>query len=263
MNRSPAAIPISAILISLAFAVPAFAQESRVCIEEVSGVCLKYREAPAARQVSPAEAAERALNLSAEDRRTAQSGLAAEGVYRGGIDGALGPQSRRAIRDWQRARGDAATGFLTAGQLAALAEAAALASVTPEPPDPEPEAETAVAAPEPEPESEPVTASPEAHPVAGRTYEDGHETIHGTQIAVAVTRIDASRANVTLTLRDGGATLSDDCVVAIEDDVTCYMRRSGWNMILLSGRLPRLVATETEAMPQVRNRADREVFVLW
>ncbi|MEL7464275.1 MAG: peptidoglycan-binding domain-containing protein [Pseudomonadota bacterium] len=254
-----------AFLISAAVSATAHAQETRVCIEEVSGVCLKYKDAapapePApAPQVSPAERSERALNLSSADRRTAQTGLKEAGVYTGGVDGAFGPQSRRALRDWQRARGEAATGFLTAGQLAALAEAAALVSAAEEPaaPSPAPEPETAVAEPQPAAETD------AAHPVAGRVYEDGHQTVFGTDIAVAVERVDEARARVTLTLRDGGSTLKDDCVVAIEEEIACYMRRNKWNLILLSGRLPRLVATETEAMPQVKNRANREVFTLW
>ena len=35
------------------------------------------------------------------------------------------------------------------------------------------------------------------------------------------------------------------------------------NMIVVSGRLPRLVATETEAMQGIKIRADKEVFEFW
>ena len=227
--------------------VAATAQANRVCVEEVGGVCLKYQDAPKPAPLSPAEAAERRLGLSGEERRAIQSGLSAEGFYDGSIDGALGPQSRRAIRAWQSARGESATGFLTGDQVAALKDASVA-------PAPEPTGDAPVA------ETETVEAP---HPQPGRIYRAGHTTLQGTDIAVEVERISDGQAEITLKLTDGGSSLNDECVVEIEADVTCYMRRSGWNMIVLSGRLPRLVASETEAMPQVKIRADQEVFELW
>lgn len=118
----------AAAAIALAFASPAGAQSARVCVEEVDGVCLKYSEVA---RPSPAEAAERGLGLSAADRRAVQRGLAAAGFYRGGIDGALGPRSRGAIADWQRSRGEPATGYLTAAQVGDIALAPPVAASPP------------------------------------------------------------------------------------------------------------------------------------
>ena len=235
----------------IAIAAPclsASAQASRICIEEVGGVCLKYQDAPEPEPLSPVEEAERRLGMGAAERRDAQSALAAEGFYDGAIDGALGPQSRRAIRNWQAARGEDATGFLTGAQITELKKVAA---------------QSATDAAQVEAEPAGAEAATPSHPEPGRVYRAGHTTLHGTEISVEVTRIDDAQAKVTLMLQDGGASLEDACIVEIEANVTCYMRRSGWNMIVLSGRLPRIVASETEAMPQVKIRADREVFELW
>lgn len=118
--------PLAALFAAFLIGAPqAGAQTARVCVEEVDGVCLKYR---AVAQASPAEADERRLGLGPAQRRSVQRGLAAAGFYRGGIDGALGPRSRRAIADWQRSRGEAATGYLTAAQYDDLALAAPVAA---------------------------------------------------------------------------------------------------------------------------------------
>lgn len=108
-----------------ALSAPAFAQQ-RVCVEELAGTCLKWREeapraepaAPAA--VSPDAAAERSLGLDSAERRAIQAGLNAEGLDAGAPDGAFGPRTRRAIAAFQRARGEPATGYLTAEQAVAL-----------------------------------------------------------------------------------------------------------------------------------------------
>ncbi len=119
-----------AFCLAAAGAAPAVAQ-SRVCVEELAGTCLKYADpapapAPSAPSVaSPAEREEQALNLSAADRRKVQEGLKSAGAYSGAIDGAIGPGSRRAIAQWQRANGEAATGFLTGAQVRKLFAAAA------------------------------------------------------------------------------------------------------------------------------------------
>lgn len=121
-----------------ALAPPAFAQQ-RVCVEELAGTCLKWREeapratpaAPAApAAISPDAAAERRLGLDASERRAIQAGLNAEGFDAGAPDGAFGPRTRRAIAAFQRGRGEPATGYLTAQQAVALRGAAA--SPTPE-----------------------------------------------------------------------------------------------------------------------------------
>lgn len=53
-----------------------------------------------------------------------QQTLTAQGFDTRGVDGAFGPDSRSAIKRWQRDRGETATGYLTAGQFADLRDAA-------------------------------------------------------------------------------------------------------------------------------------------
>lgn len=122
---------LSAAICAAAFAFAADAQ-TRICVEEVAGVCLKYQEnapEPAPEPtLSPAAAAERALNLTSADRLTVQRGLAAAGFYGGAIDGLIGAGSRSAIRRWQSGAGRAATGYLTSGDVAALKTLAANAA---------------------------------------------------------------------------------------------------------------------------------------
>ena len=60
---------------------------------------------------------EAALGLSRSDRGEVQQNLAILGFNPGGIDGLLGPGSRRAIRTWQVDRGFEPTGYLNKGQL--------------------------------------------------------------------------------------------------------------------------------------------------
>ena len=59
---------------------------------------------------------EAALGLTRADRRRIQESLNAAGFDAGVADGVFGPRTRRAIEDWQDARGDAVTGYLTMGQ---------------------------------------------------------------------------------------------------------------------------------------------------
>lgn len=73
---------------------------------------------------NPDEAAERALNLSPQDRAGIQEALAVLGFDPRGIDGVFGPNTRSAIGRWQAAAGLPATGFLKSGDLAALSAAA-------------------------------------------------------------------------------------------------------------------------------------------
>ena len=68
---------------------------------------------------SPAEA-ESALGLDRAARRVIQEGLAASGFDAGAADGLFGPGTRRALREWQSARGVPATGYLDAASTAAL-----------------------------------------------------------------------------------------------------------------------------------------------
>jgi len=60
------------------------------------------------------------VQLSLEDRQSAQRSLAATGLYTGPIDGDLGAGSRRGLRAWQRARGQQPDGYLTPEMVQAL-----------------------------------------------------------------------------------------------------------------------------------------------
>ncbi len=68
--------------------------------------------APAPAPADPAAVAEGALGLDRQARVLVQHGLAALGHDPGPADGVLGPRSRAAIRDYQRAAGTAQTGYL-------------------------------------------------------------------------------------------------------------------------------------------------------
>ena len=76
--------------------------------------------APPAETTDAAARAENMLDLTREDRIAVQQALAAAGYDTRGVDGTFGSGSRRAIRDWQAARGMAATGYLNAEQLRTL-----------------------------------------------------------------------------------------------------------------------------------------------
>jgi len=73
-----------------------------------------------------AEAAEAALALDRDTRRGIQRDLSLLGFDPRGIDGIFGPGSRAAITAWQRANGHTDTGFLTADQVRAMADSAAI-----------------------------------------------------------------------------------------------------------------------------------------
>lgn len=81
--------------------------------------------APPPETTDAAARAENMLNLTREDRIAVQQALVAAGYDTRGVDGTFGSGSRRAIRDWQAARGMAATGYLTAEQLRTLRSAGA------------------------------------------------------------------------------------------------------------------------------------------
>lgn len=76
--------------------------------------------APPPETTDAAARAENMLDLTREDRIAVQQALVAAGYDTRGVDGTFGSGSRRAIRDWQAARGMAATGYLTAEQLRTL-----------------------------------------------------------------------------------------------------------------------------------------------
>jgi len=73
-----------------------------------------------------AVAAEEALGLDRDARRSIQRDLSLLGYDPHGIDGIFGPGSRAAITDWQRANGFEANGYLAEMQIEALANAAAI-----------------------------------------------------------------------------------------------------------------------------------------
>ncbi len=81
-------------------------------------------EADAKRQ---AEAAETALHLSEQDRKRVQVALSSLGYGTQGADGTFGPRTRQMIAAWQKSQGTPETGYLTAGELAALRQQAASA----------------------------------------------------------------------------------------------------------------------------------------
>jgi formylglycine-generating enzyme required for sulfatase activity len=86
---------------------------------------------------------EMALNLRPEDRLVVQEALAALGFDPRGTDGVFGANTRRAIIDWQREKGEELTGYLTSSQYGKLlAEAepklAALESARQKPNQPSP-----------------------------------------------------------------------------------------------------------------------------
>ena len=79
------------------------------------------QEKPAA--ASAGDGAEEALTR--QERVLAQRGLAALGHEPGPADGLFGPRTRSSIREWQEAKGNEATGYLTREQAEALAAAGA------------------------------------------------------------------------------------------------------------------------------------------
>ncbi|SEP15927.1 Adenylate cyclase, class 3 [Rhodospirillales bacterium URHD0017] len=71
-----------------------------------------------------AETAERDLRLEPADRRRLQVALTSLGFDTRGDDGVFGPRSREMIANWQRARNQSATGFVTKAQQQALLQQA-------------------------------------------------------------------------------------------------------------------------------------------
>lgn len=65
-------------------------------------------------------ATEKALKLSAKDRRELQTRLRVSGFQPGKLSPNFGPSQRAAIKEWQKTRGVSDTGFLSAMQVTAL-----------------------------------------------------------------------------------------------------------------------------------------------
>ncbi len=70
---------------------------------------------------------EEGLNLDRAARQQIQQALRAAGYDPGSADGVFGPRTRAAIRDWQSARSERATGYLDGPAAEALRSAAASA----------------------------------------------------------------------------------------------------------------------------------------
>ena len=95
----------------------------------------KQRHAPRRAKTAPtpptlkeqAETAERDLRLEPADRRRLQVALTSLGFDTRGDDGVFGPRSREMIANWQKARNQPATGFVTKAQQQALLQEAAAA----------------------------------------------------------------------------------------------------------------------------------------
>lgn len=80
--------------------------------------------APAMAAPEPLSAEEVEAQLDVDGRRAIQWALQSLGIYQGGIDGAFGPLTRRAITTFQKLRGFDATGVLTASEMDLLFELA-------------------------------------------------------------------------------------------------------------------------------------------
>lgn len=91
-----------------------FARVARLRLAELRPV----RPGP---DLSPAAAAEQALNLAPAERAAIQRHLSQLGGQPGPADGVFGQRTRAAITDWQRRNGLAATGHLTRSQVRMLA----------------------------------------------------------------------------------------------------------------------------------------------
>ena len=99
--------------------------------ENETGPADQSAQAPA--KVSPpsahlqpmSEKAEAVLGLTRTDRRAIQAGLASLGFDPGPADGLFGRKTRAALMAWQSAKGEEATGWLTAAEAGALKAAGA------------------------------------------------------------------------------------------------------------------------------------------
>jgi uncharacterized caspase-like protein len=104
-----------------------FAPLARVRLEELKA---KPAEQQVASLTTPEAAApepeqiERSIGLTRQGRSRVQLALTLLGYGTGGTDGVLGPKSRAAISAWQTDQGEAATGYLSSTQHAALLDAA-------------------------------------------------------------------------------------------------------------------------------------------
>jgi uncharacterized caspase-like protein len=111
-----------------------FAPLARVRLEELKAARTAEATAATSDQVATLttqesdeaapEQVERSIGLTRQGRSRVQLALTLLGYSTGGTDGVLGPKSRAAISAWQTDQGEAATGYLTSRQHAALLDAA-------------------------------------------------------------------------------------------------------------------------------------------
>lgn len=133
-SRRPAAI--AALLIALLGLAGGYYFLSRAPqpLPPVEAVAAAPAATPAtAPEVDPAVTArdgEQALQLVPADRQRIQAVLTSLGYDTRGTDGTFGQRSREMIAAWQKAKGQAATGYLTAAQVPALFREAPLQSAT-------------------------------------------------------------------------------------------------------------------------------------
>lgn len=133
-SRRPAAI--AALLIALVGLAGGYYFLARAPqpLPPVEAVAAAPATTPAtAPEVDPAVTArdgEQALQLVPADRQRIQAVLTALGYDTRGTDGTFGQRSREMIAAWQKAKGQAATGYLTAAQVPALFREAPLQSAT-------------------------------------------------------------------------------------------------------------------------------------
>lgn len=102
-------------------------QKAEADAKQAEAEAKKKAEAEATAQKLSAELAETALRLGPIDRQHIQVALTSLGFDTQGADGVFGPRSRAMIQGWQQARGNPATGFLTAAEKQALLGQAAAA----------------------------------------------------------------------------------------------------------------------------------------
>jgi serine/threonine protein kinase len=121
-RAKPVLVGAVALLLALAGGAHFLMQTPRQQVqttESVPSAATAVPESPA----DPVEAAregEEALKLIAADRQRIQVILTTLGYDTRGSDGTFGQRSREMIAAWQKARGHAATGYLTAAQVPAL-----------------------------------------------------------------------------------------------------------------------------------------------
>lgn len=228
---------IFAAALAATFAGASGAQE-KVCIEEAAGVCLKYRTvtpkpAPSQPAAKPAPgqplsrdaSAEAALRMTADERRAVQRSLQALGLYDGGVDGAFGDGTRRAIARWQIDRGFGSSGYLTLDQFRELKSPRSATAPKPTPAVATPTART-----------EPSVEVPASDPISGKVYKANFPKQIYEHAVTVVVRDDGI---ATLTLHINGRRARPDCEVAVNDDFFCTMGVSTWSRIL-SGKLPNI-----------------------